>query len=499
MSYSSRGGRQDSRYRSSDRHTSGGSRPEGNRSRSGQSSRSSRTSRSTRGTRGTTSSRDRSRSANRSSSRTRNLTGPDTGYTLHSHRVNYSRRRGADRYGFVNGRFILLLVIVVVVVVVIIAGISSCVAGSSSSRQQEQQTDEQTESKPRVASGISSDLTTQFNAVLDRDDQMAQIAQNADQYDDERLLQLALNEPEAVSFVANYLTADKSASSYTDTVTQGQVPQLYDWDTRWGYVSYGDGCIGVTGSAPTTIAMAYMGLTGKSDVTPATIAQGTSTGSGSSTASSSTNSNSSSTNANRTSSTSTTGSSASDAADSVIQLMSQVGLSATQYDSSSETLVACLSSTSVAAVYVSDDGLQDNRDAHWALVVGMNQDGTLNVFDPTSSLVSTRTWDSSTIARASSTILYVTVSESAQTTESDGDSDGSSSSSSTGSSSGNYNGSGSSSSSSSTSNSSGSSTSSSSNSNGSSSSNTNNSNSNRNSSSSSSSSGSSSSGDYVGL
>lgn len=495
MSYSSRGGRQDSRYRSSDRHTSGGSRPEGTRSRSGQSSRNGRTSRSTRGTRGTTGSRDRSRSANRSSSRTRNLTGPDTGYTLHSHRVNYSRRRGADRYGFVNGRFILLLVIVVVVVVVIIAGISSCVAGSSSSRQQEQQTDEQTESKPRVASGISSDLTTQFNAVLDRDDQMAQIAQNADQYDDERLLQLALNEPEAVSFVANYLTADKSASSYTDTVTQGQVPQLYDWDTRWGYVSYGDGCIGVTGSAPTTIAMAYMGLTGKSDITPATIAQGVSTGSGSSTASSSTNSNSTSTNANRTSSTSTTSSSASDSADSVIQLMSQVGLEATQYDSSSETLVACLSSTSVAAVYVSDDGLQDNRDAHWALVVGMNQDGTLNVFDPTSSLVSTRTWDSSTIARASSTILYVTVSESTQSTESDGDSDVGSSSSSTGSSSSSdYNGSDSSSSSSSGSNSSGSSTSS-----GSSGSNTNNSNSNRNSSSSSSSSGSSSSGDYVGL
>lgn len=495
MSYSSRGGRQDSRYRSSDRHTSGGSRPEGTRSRSGQSGRNSRTSRSTRGTRGTTSSRDHGRSTNRSSSRTRNLTGPDTGYTLHSHRVNYSRRRGADRYGFVNGRFILLLVIVVVVVVVIIAGISSCVAGSSSSRQQEQQTDEQTESKPRVASGISSDLTTQFNAVLDRDDQMAQIAQNADQYDDERLLQLALNEPEAVSFVANYLTADKSASSYTDTVTQGQVPQLYDWDTRWGYVSYGDGCIGVTGSAPTTIAMAYMGLTGKSDITPATIAQGVSMGSGSSTASSSTNSNSSSTNANRTSSTSTTSSSASDSADSVIQLMSQVGLEATQYDSSSETLVACLSSTSVAAVYVSDDGLQDNRDAHWALVVGMNQDGTLNVFDPTSSLVSTRTWDSSTIARASSTILYVTVSESSQSTESDGDSDVGSSSSSTGSSSSSdYNGSDSSSSSSSGSNSSGSSTSS-----GSSSSNTNNSNSNRNSSSSSSSSGSSSSGDYVGL
>lgn len=315
--------------------------------------------------------------------------------------------------GFVNGRFILLLVIVIVVVIVLISGISSCVSGSRSTQSDNQQAEEQTETKPRVASGISDDLTRQFNTVLDRDDQMAQIAQNADQYDDDRLLTLALNEPEAVSFVANYLTADKSASSYTDEVTRGEVPQLYDWDTRWGYVSYGDGCIGVTGSAPTTIAMAYMGLTGRSDVTPATIAQGTSTiGS-----SSSQNSNASN-GTNTSSSNSNTSGTASDSAESVIQLMSETGLDATQYDSSSDTLVACLSSSSVAAVYIDEDGLQDNRSAHWALVVGMNQDGTLNVFDPTSSLVSTRTWDSSTIARASSTILYVTLSEGTQTADS---------------------------------------------------------------------------------
>lgn len=397
--------------------------------------------------------------------------------------------------GFVNGRFILLLVIVIVVVIVLISGISSCVSGSRSTQSDNQQTEEQTETKPRVASGISDDLTRQFNTVLDRDDQMAQIAQNADQYDDDRLLTLALNEPEAVSFVANYLTADKSASSYTDEVTRGEVPQLYDWDTRWGYVSYGDGCIGVTGSAPTTIAMAYMGLTGRSDVTPATIAQGTST-IGSSSSQNSNNSNASN-GTNTSSSNSNTSGTASDSAESVIQLMSETGLDATQYDSSSDTLVACLSSSSVAAVYIDEDGLQDNRSAHWALVVGMNQDGTLNVFDPTSSLVSTRTWDSSTIARASSTILYVTLSEGTQTADSNttnggtgsayGSSDedgGTTTSSGSGTTSNSSSGSTAASNGNST-NSNGSSGSASSNANGSSSS--------------SSSSGSSSSGDYVGL
>lgn len=494
MSYSSRDGRPDAR-RSSTSHRP----PDARRSTARGGSTSGRNPRSSRNAR--TGSRGGSSRSQRNQTRTRNLTGPDTGYTLHSHRVSYSRRGGTtrDRLGFVNGRFILLLVIVIVVVVVLIAGISSCVSGSSRTQNTNQDEQEQTESRPRVASGISSELTQQFNTVLDRDDQIAQIAQSADQYDDERLLTLALNEPEAVSFVANYLTADKSASSFTDEVTRGQVPQLYDWDTRWGYVSYGDGCIGVTGSALTTTAMAYMGLTGRSDVTPATLAQGTSTtASGSSNSNSSSSSNNTNTNGSSSSSSSSTAS-ASDSAEGVIELMSQAGLDATQYDSSSDTLVACLSSSSVAAVYIDEDGLQDGHDAHWALVVGMNQDGTLNVFDPTSSLVSTRTWDSSTIARASSTILYVTVSEGTQTADSSSNSNDTSSSSSssdeeygTSTSSGSNNSS--TSSSSSNRNSSGSSNSNGSNANSSSSSSGSSS-----SSSGSSSSGSSSSGDYVGL
>lgn len=303
-----------------------------------------------------------------------------------------------------DARLLVLLVIVIVVIVVLVTGIVSCVRGSSTTTTDTQQQTEQEEEKPRVASGISSELSQEFTEALDRNDQLAQIAQNADQYDDDRLLELALNEPDAISFVANYLTADKSGSSYGDTVTKGEVPLLYNWDTRWGYVSYGDGCIGVTGSAPTTVAMAYMGLTGNSDKTPATIAQAVST--------SSTSSNSSD--------SSTTSSSDADSVETMIQLMTSAGLSATQYESSSDTLVACLSDSSVAAVLINDDGLIEDTDAHWALVVGMNSDGSLNVFDPTSTEVSTLTWSSSTIANASSTILYVTVSD--NTTE-DTDSD----------------------------------------------------------------------------
>lgn len=377
--------------------------------------------------------RNPSGSRGRTSTRSRNLTGPDTGYSVHSHRVDYRRRNAASgNRGFaIDGRTVVLIAIVIIVVIVLIAGISSCVSSNSAaSSAQENENTTQEEQKPRVASGLSQDLTNELNQALDRDDQLAQIAQNADQYDDTRLIELALREPEAVSFVANYLTADKSASSYGDTVTKGQVPQLYDWDTRWGYATYGNGCIGVTGSAPTTVAMAYMGLTGKSDQTPATIAQSAAGGTTSSkssssngNANSSANANSNTSNSTNTNGSSTGTSSASDSADSVIAMMSGVGLSATSYESSSDTLNACLSSSSVAAVYVKDNGFVNDSDAHWALVVGMNDDGSLNVFDPTSSFVSTRAWTSGTVAQASSTILYVTVSDTAASSDEDTDSE----------------------------------------------------------------------------
>lgn len=349
-----------------------------------------------------------------SATRNRNLTGPDTGYSLHSGSAGRRRRSGGRRSVSrgLDGRMVVLIAIIVIVIVVLIAGISSCVSSATSPAPQNDNTTEE-EQAPRVASGISDTLTEEFNEALDRSDQLAQIAQSADKYDDDRLLELALHEPEAISFVANYLTASRSGSSYGDTVTQGEVPQLYDWDTRWGYVSYGDGCIGVTGSGPTTVAMAYMGLTGKSDTTPATIAQASSGSSSSSRSNSNSNSNSTS-NSNTSSTTSTTDLNSSD---TVIDLMESAGLSATAYDPSSDTLVACLSSNSVAAVHIDEDGLVDDSDDHWALVVGMNDDGSLNVFDPTSSFVSNRTWSSSDIANASTSILYVTVSETQDTGE----------------------------------------------------------------------------------
>lgn len=48
---------------------------------------------------------------------------------------------------------------------------------------------------------------------------------------------------------------------------------LLQWDSRWGYKSYGSGLIGYTGCGPTCLSMVALYLTGNPDYDPATIAR----------------------------------------------------------------------------------------------------------------------------------------------------------------------------------------------------------------------------------
>ena len=87
-----------------------------------------------------------------------------------------------------------------------------------------------------------------------------------------KLLTLAADEDEAVSFVRNFAdrypedSANGSAESALDD--DGNVPHLYQWDKRWGYTVYSSTAFGLTGCGPTAFAMVYQGVTGKHDKSP---------------------------------------------------------------------------------------------------------------------------------------------------------------------------------------------------------------------------------------
>lgn len=77
---------------------------------------------------------------------------------------------------------------------------------------------------------------------------------------------------EALDFVLAYPDIQDSAPPQTvDEVQQGTLPQLLQWDQRWGTTAYGGGILAVTGCGPTALSMVACGLTGDNTLTPARI------------------------------------------------------------------------------------------------------------------------------------------------------------------------------------------------------------------------------------
>lgn len=89
----------------------------------------------------------------------------------------------------------------------------------------------------------------------------------------QELLDLLDTAPEALELVLDYPQkgAEPPAQSVGD-LTPGQLPQLFQWDVRWGYQAYGGTFLAVSGCGPTALSMVAAGLTGDDSLTPAAIA-----------------------------------------------------------------------------------------------------------------------------------------------------------------------------------------------------------------------------------
>lgn len=77
--------------------------------------------------------------------------------------------------------------------------------------------------------------------------------------------------PDELEFVRNYpeLKDSYASMSYTEDELNGQIPALYMFDTRWAYED--QFYIKTNGCESVALTMAYIGLTGKSDLDPVKI------------------------------------------------------------------------------------------------------------------------------------------------------------------------------------------------------------------------------------
>lgn len=105
------------------------------------------------------------------------------------------------------------------------------------------------------------------------DSRVSKIMDHLDRYPTQ-LLELVARNPETAQFVLDYPEVkDDPPGETVGQVTKGTFPLLMQWDSRWGYQTYGDGLMALNGCGPTALAMVICGLTGDDTVTPWTVAQ----------------------------------------------------------------------------------------------------------------------------------------------------------------------------------------------------------------------------------
>lgn len=88
------------------------------------------------------------------------------------------------------------------------------------------------------------------------------------------VIELLDKNPATVDYVENYEEKKDlpPADDLGITITPGEIPQILQWDERWGYAPYGTSNVAVSGCGPTCMSMVVAGLTGDATVTPAKVA-----------------------------------------------------------------------------------------------------------------------------------------------------------------------------------------------------------------------------------
>ncbi|MCD8375885.1 MAG: C39 family peptidase [Oscillospiraceae bacterium] len=112
-------------------------------------------------------------------------------------------------------------------------------------------------------------------AELTDEEKLTVILSDSGEVYPQRLQELVEANAEAINFVyyyPEYASQGTQEIDLSQEAAQDTVPLLIQWDSRWGYGSYGDGLIGYTGCGPTCLSMVALYLTGDATFTPLYVA-----------------------------------------------------------------------------------------------------------------------------------------------------------------------------------------------------------------------------------
>ena len=115
-------------------------------------------------------------------------------------------------------------------------------------------------------------IKERLKKMAKKDSRINDIISDYNTYPEELMESLSRN-IELTSFVINY--SEKKGKVYSDNIglLDENIPELYQWDERWGYANYGSSNIAISGCGPTALAMVVAGLKRDNTITPYKIAK----------------------------------------------------------------------------------------------------------------------------------------------------------------------------------------------------------------------------------
>lgn len=105
-------------------------------------------------------------------------------------------------------------------------------------------------------------LDESLKTLIREDPSLQIILDHREDYPDQ-LVYLLIHNLEAKEFVLNYPQVKNQKNDFTilSKEKKQQFPLFLQWDSRWGYLNYGDEMISIDGCGPTCLSMVYCGLT----------------------------------------------------------------------------------------------------------------------------------------------------------------------------------------------------------------------------------------------
>lgn len=303
--------------------------------------------------------------------------GPESLFALSEAAANLVRAVGPKRLA--------IALAAVVLVIALVAGVRGCMAAGASAPEPDeadqasvqQQAPRDPIDEGELKAVLGDELTARLVQAAETSDDAAWIAAHPGAYavDGEavqyKLLKLAAVEPEAVSFVRTFPDAYPAESALgTDDPASGEVPRLYQWDSRWGSTVYSSTAFALTGCCPTSLSMVYQGLTGKGDLSPYDMGKRASDG-GYETQFDGTD------------------------ATFLVDEAASLGLSCETLAADADSVRAALEDGAVLVCNVGPGDFTDN--GHFFVVTGIDDEGNLSVNDPYSAERSNKAWSVDTV------------------------------------------------------------------------------------------------------